>query len=127
KEVAGQAALIRDNAKTMTGLLEATKSALAQQATLQTSIRAATESMATMSSAVSALQLGATTLSESVMQASAVLNQFDTRATSQTFAAMRASLEQLAPILQSFRGPFVFQAVPVEPGRQSDGQARSHG
>jgi biopolymer transport protein ExbB/TolQ len=127
KEVAGQTTLIRDNAKALGGLVEATKLALAHQGTLQTSVRAAAESLTEMSSAVSALQLGTTSLRESVMQVSAALNQSDARSMSQTFASMRASLEQLAPILQSFRGPFVFQAVPVEAERRVDGSGRSRG
>jgi hypothetical protein len=127
KEVAGQAALISGNAKALTGVVEATKSALAQQATLQTSLRSAAESLTEMSSAVSVLQHGTSTLRESVLQVGSALNQLDARAISQTFASMRTSLEQLGPILQSFRGPFVFQAVPLDGERGLDGQSRSRG
>lgn len=127
KEVAGQTVLVRDTAKALGGLVEATKSALAQQTTLQTGVRTAADSLTEMSSAVSALQLGTKTLRESVLQVGAALNQLDARSMSQAFAAMRVSLEQLAPILQSFRGPFVFQAVPVDPERGVNGQSRSRG
>lgn len=103
KEVATQAAVIRDHAKALVGLAETTRSAIAQQAALQTSVRAVAESLTEMSSAVNTLQLGTSSM-----------------------ASMRSSLEQLAPILQSFRGPFVFQAVPVEE-RRVDGHLRSRG
>jgi biopolymer transport protein ExbB/TolQ len=127
KGVADQAAQIRDNAKALHGVVEATKAALAQQATLQTDMRATAASLTEMSSAVNALQAGTSTLREAVAQVSTALNQFDARTMSMTFSSMRSSLEQLAPILQSFRGPFVFQAVPVEPERRIDGQLRSRG
>jgi hypothetical protein len=121
KEISGQAETIREAASALGGLMATTQSVMAQQSSLQTSLRAAADSMTTLSTAVSALQNGATGLQQSMHQVGAALERWDGGSMSQTMASVRTSLENLAPILQSFRGPFVFQAVPVDGGKRIDG------
>jgi len=118
QQIATQVHAVTEAAQAVGGLAGATQTAVGILSPLQAAIQQTGSSLAVLTNSLGALQSGQQTLTQSTEQLGATLAQWKADGAvnnlAATLTAVRDSLASLAPVLTGFRGPFVFQAVPMD-------------
>jgi len=118
QQITAQAHAVTEAAQAVAGLAGATQTAVAILSPLQAAIEQTGTSLGLLGTGLGALQSGQQTLTQSTEQLGAALAQWKAdgavNSLASTLQSVRDSLTSLAPVLAGFRGPFVFQAVPID-------------